>query len=101
MIEGGSSLTAEAPEEQDLLRASEVADLLGIKQPNVHKWIRVRGIKPAARDEARGWKLYSRAEIELARDTWVSTGGTATGGADANEKRRAAALARSAARAAS
>lgn len=92
-------MTAEATEEQDLVRASEIAAMLGLKQPNVHAWLRRRGIKPVARDEARGWKLYSRAEIELARDAWVSTGGTATGGADANEKRRAAALARSAARA--
>ena len=83
-------MTLVTPEEElpEQLNASQAAKLIGISRPNLDKWLGHRGIQPVARAPHPIGKLYSRVELEKARDDWLEERDR-----DSDEKRRAAALA--------
>ena len=76
----------ELPEGQ--LNAGAVARLLGVRQQNVHKWLRARGLEPVAVAPHPVGRLYAEAAVIAARDEWL-----ASRDREADEKRRVAALA--------
>lgn len=75
------------------VNAGEIARMLDISQPNVHKWIRRRGIEPVAVEPHPRGRVYDRAVIEAAAEEWRKTGG-GPGGREADERRRVSAIAK-------
>jgi len=88
-------VAAEVPQDSpELLNISQAAKLVGVNSKNMDKWLERRGITPAAVAPRPVGRLYGKAQLEAARDEWLAEGGDAPGGRAADEKRRAAALAK-------
>lgn len=75
--------------EGELISVAGIADLLGMKRPNVYRWLSRRGLEPVRTDPLPVGRLYDRGRVLAERERWLGERDRAQ-----DEKRSASAMAR-------
>lgn len=57
---------------EDLISVAEIAGLLGVKRPNVYRWLSRRGLEPVRVDPLPVGRLYDRGRVLAEREKWLA-----------------------------